>query len=132
LRELKWRELSKRLFDTSGGELEFQSSFQGVMTHGGQRAGAGRRRGARALVMRSKAEEILSTVNEEAIWQRLLRSRNARIVLDAMKYLTDRRDGKPVQAINAEVTGSVNLAEVYARRLKRLAEAEESRGEGGQ
>jgi hypothetical protein len=69
------------------------------MTHGGKRAGAGRKPGARALVMQAKADGILATVNEEKIWQRLLRSRNDRIVLDSLKYLTDRRDGKAVQAM---------------------------------
>jgi hypothetical protein len=65
-----------------GGRFEYQSSFQDAMNHGGKRAGAGRKPGARALVMRSKAEGILATVNEEKIWQRLLRSRNDRIVLE--------------------------------------------------
>ena len=92
------------------------------MTHGGKRARAGRRPGARALVTRSKAEAILATVNEEAIWQRLLRSPNARIVLDAMKYLTDRRDGKAVQAVelgaNAQLSG---LAQRIAEIRKRVA-----------
>lgn len=45
-------------------------------------------------MMRSKAEAILATVNEEKIWRRLLRCRNDRIVLYAMKYLTDRRDAR--------------------------------------
>ena len=45
----------------------------------------------------------MATVNEEKIWQRLMRSRNDRIVLDSLKYLTDRRDGKAVQAM--EVSG---------------------------
>ncbi len=79
------------------------------MTHGGKRTRAGRKPGARALVTRSKAEGVLATVDEEKIWQRLLRSHNSRIVLDAMKYLTDRRDGKAVQAINADISGGVNI-----------------------
>src|SRR5579872_4280870 len=79
--------------------FEIQSSFQNSMNHGGKRAGAGRKLGARALVTRSKAEAVLETVNEEKIWQRLLRSRNHRIVLDSLKYLTDRRDGRAVQAM---------------------------------
>jgi hypothetical protein len=69
------------------------------MNHGGKRSGAGRKPGARAVVTRSKAEAVLATVNEEKIWQRLLRSRNHRIVLDSLKYLTDRRDGKAVQSM---------------------------------
>ena len=73
------------------------------MNHGGKRPGAGRKAGARALVTRSRSENVLATVNEEDIWQRLLRNRNARIVLDTLKYLTDRRDGKAVRAF--EVSG---------------------------
>jgi len=73
------------------------------MNRGGKRTGAGRKPGARALVTRCKAEAVLATVNEEKIWQRLMRSRNDRIVLDSLKYLTDRRDGKAVQAM--EVSG---------------------------
>src|ERR1700681_2845361 len=92
------------------------------MAHGGARPGAGRKPGARSLVTRSKGEAILETVNEEKIWQRLLRSRNDRIVLDTLKYLTDRRDGKPVQAVAAEVNGLEGLGEVLDRARKRAAE----------
>ena|SRR5437879_6545983 len=99
------------------------------MNHGGQRIGAGREPGARALVTRSKGEAILATVNEEQIWRRLLRSRNARIVLDAMKYLTDRRDGRPVQALSAEIGGRLDIATRVADRLraarKRVSEIEQ-------
>jgi hypothetical protein len=83
--------------------FEIQSSIQNAMNHGGKRPGAGRKAGARALVTRSRSENVLATVNEEDIWQRLLRNRNARIVLDTLKYLTDRRDGKAVRAF--EVSG---------------------------
>jgi len=72
----------------------------------------------------------LATVNEEKIWQRLVRSRNDRIVLDAMKYLTDRRDGKPVQAFNAQLSGGLDLAHQIEERLKaarkRMGERERS------
>src|ERR1700682_6255416 len=95
------------------------------MNHGGARSAAGRKPGARALVTRSKGEAILETVNEERIWQRLLRSRNDRIVLDTLKYLTDRRDGKPVQAVNAKIGGGLeNLADVLDAARKRVANCE--------
>jgi hypothetical protein len=92
------------------------------MNHGGDRAGAGRKPGSRALVMRSKAEAILATVNEEKIWQRLLRCRNERIVLDAMKYLTDRRDGKATQAVDLDVAGELSVSERLESALKRIGE----------
>jgi hypothetical protein len=69
-------------------------------------------------MMRSKGEAILATVNEERIWQRLLRSRNDRIVLDTLKYLTDRRDGKPVQAVNAEIGGGLDMPVRIADRMR--------------
>jgi len=77
---------------------------------------------------RSMAEGVLATINEEKIWQRLTRSRNDRIVLDTMKYLTDRRDGKPVQAFNAQLSGGLNVTERVTQMLKdarkRLGESE--------
>ena len=103
------------------------------MNHGGQRIGAGRKPGARAMVTRGKAEGILGTVKEEQIWRRLLRSRNDRIVLDTMKYLTDRRDGKPVQALSAEIGGGLDIATRVAERLraarKRRADYEAQEGQ---
>jgi hypothetical protein len=76
------------------------------------------------LVTRSKGEAILEAVNEERIWQRLLRSSNDRIVLDTLKYLTDRRDGKPVQAVAAQVNGLSGLADRLAAARKRVASFE--------
>ncbi|MBZ5562611.1 MAG: hypothetical protein LAP13_09325 [Acidobacteriia bacterium] len=74
--------------------------------------------------MRSKAEGILAAVKEGDIWQRLLRSRNDRIVLDTMKYLTDRRDGKAVQAITADVDVGSRVAELLREARKRAANFE--------
>lgn len=54
-------------------------------------------------MVRATANAILGAVNEQNIWERLLRSDSERIVLETMKYLTDRRDGKPVQSINAKL-----------------------------
>jgi hypothetical protein len=99
------------------------------MNHGGKRAGAGRKPGARALVTRCKAEAVLATVNEEKIWRRLMRSRNHRIVLDSMKYLTDRRDGKPVQAVSATLGGGLDIMQQVVERMraatKRMGESEQ-------
>ena len=47
------------------------------------------------------AEEILGSVDEKALWGRLLSSADDRIRLDTLKYLTDRRDGKARQTIEA-------------------------------
>jgi hypothetical protein len=47
------------------------------------------------------AEEILAGVDEAAVWRELVSAGDLRIRLDALKYLTDRRDGKAPQAVPA-------------------------------
>jgi hypothetical protein len=96
------------------------------MTHGGKREGAGRpktklSRLASAPLRKSTAEEILSQHDEEALWNELLTANTViwvaapaggngnerehitvpdyKIRIDALKYLTNRRDGMPIQAI---------------------------------
>jgi hypothetical protein len=85
------------------------------MTHGGRRPGAGRKPGARALVTRTKAEGVLATVDEATLWQRLLHSRNERILFEALKYLTDRRDGKPIQSTQVEGHLGLSVEEIMQR-----------------
>src|SRR4051812_35468913 len=91
------------------------------MGRGGKRPGAGRKRGARALVTRSQAEGVLTTVNEGQIWRKLLHSENERIVFESMKYLTDRRDGKPIQSIAADLSLPDQLIERLKRGRERIA-----------
>lgn len=64
---------------------------------GGKRPGAGRKKGAKALILKDMSAEILASANPRAIWTRLLDSKDQRIVLEAAKYLTDRIHGKPTQ-----------------------------------
>lgn len=78
---------------------------------GGRRPGAGRRPRdadkwitARGLSP-ATAAEILERTDERRIWYRLLNSEDEAIVLRAVTYLTDRRDGRPAQRI--AITGSV-------------------------
>ena len=73
---------------------------------GGRRPGAGRRPrdldkwiAARGLKP-ATAAEILERGDERAIWYRLLHSPDDGIVLRAVTYLTDRRDGRAAQQIN--------------------------------
>jgi hypothetical protein len=49
---------------------------------------------------RATAAEILGVQDECALWDRLLHSDDDRLVLAALKYLTDRRDGKSYQPAN--------------------------------
>jgi hypothetical protein len=48
---------------------------------------------------RTMATEILSAVDEVQVWRELIERADYRTRLDAMKYLTDRRDGKAPQAV---------------------------------
>lgn len=50
-------------------------------------------------MMKKTAEEILAQVDETSVWNQLIQSEDERIKLDALKYLTDRRDGKAPQAL---------------------------------
>jgi hypothetical protein len=65
---------------------------------GGKRPGAGRKPGAKTLLLKDMSAEILAQANPRAIWNRLLESKDEKIVLDAVKYLTDRVWGKPLQS----------------------------------
>lgn len=70
---------------------------------GGARPGAGRkpRKSAAARgITPATAAEILERKGERSIWYRLLDSPDDSIVLRAMVYLTDRRDGRPAQQVN--------------------------------
>jgi hypothetical protein len=52
-------------------------------------------------VRRATAEEILGVQDERELWDRLLHSEDDRVAFAALKYLTDRRDGKLYPAVNA-------------------------------
>ena len=53
----------------------------------------------RARSLRSpQAERSLSEVNESGLWKALLNTKDLRLRFNALKYLTDRRDGRPPQA----------------------------------
>jgi hypothetical protein len=77
------------------------------MTNGGKRQGAGRKPGAAQLIRKATAEAILRKHDQHKAWARFLNSKDEKIALDAWKYMTDRRDGKAVQAI--EHMGSVTV-----------------------
>lgn len=71
------------------------------MPRGGKRDGAGRKRSPAKYLRKATAAAILAAVDEQKLWKDLLDAKvEPRIRLDALKYLTDRRDGKPAQAIS--------------------------------
>lgn len=69
---------------------------------GGKREGAGRPTGAVEKAKQSIAVRVFKKVNEVAVWAKLLASDDEKIVLDTMRYLTDRRDGKAAQPLSGD------------------------------
>jgi HEAT repeat protein len=89
---------------------------------GGKRSGAGRKLGSiervtairqarepLSLIKGSRAERavtaagVLGIIDEAKAWLELLKDKSGNVRLAALTYLTDRRDGKPKQAV--EMTG---------------------------
>ena len=70
-----------------------------IVRWGGARPGAGRKPKPLHVVRKHTAEQILSNVDEIALWGELLLDKDPRIRFDALRYLTDRRDGKAPQAV---------------------------------
>ena len=80
------------------------------MPRGGKRENAGRKRvrpelppradkGIASRVLAWPPDEKTGWTGEEKAWQSLLCSKDARLQFDVLKYLTDRRDGKPAQGV---------------------------------
>ena len=72
------------------------------MTSGGKRPGAGRKPGARTaaqLAAIDVAKQVLGELDQVAVWKRLCRSKNEKIALGTLQYLTDRAHGKARQVI---------------------------------
>ena len=83
--------------------------------HGGKRAGAGRKPDyfKRLQVKPLTAAEILARYPEDEAWGYFLEHQDPEIRLKARIYLTDRRDGKPRQAV--EVSGGIVHAHTVYR-----------------
>lgn len=80
------------------------------MAKGGRRKGAGRPKGSVTNV-KSKimAAVILENIGEELAWAWAIKTaekkKDVKTYVDILKYLTDRRDGKPKQAIEGTGEG---------------------------
>ena len=84
------------------------------MPRGGVRQNSGRPKGAVAKVKsRITAAEILESIDEEKAWKWALdtakQKKDAKTYVDILKYLTDRRDGKPKQAVEATGTNGAPI-----------------------
>jgi hypothetical protein len=66
---------------------------------GGKRAGAGRKpstlKGIARKLPKETAEILLAEIKAESKWKQLASSDDERIVLDTLKYLTDRAQNSP-------------------------------------
>jgi hypothetical protein len=93
---------------------------------GGKRPGAGRKPDylKRLGVTPVNAAQILERYDPHVFWGWFLKHPNPKIRLEAAQYLTDRRDGKPRQAV--DVSGTLNHAAVPYRdpRLAGLSDDE--------
>jgi hypothetical protein len=86
---------------------------------GGKRAGAGRKpstiKGIARKLPRESAELILAEIKANRKWIELANSEDERIVLDVMKYMTDRAYGKAAQAM--ELSGPEGGAIEVVKRV---------------
>jgi len=98
------------------------------MPRGGYRPGAGRKKAAlsraASALRKATAEEILAQIDEKQFWLEALKATvivsggkdrpplevpNWAARIESAKYLTDRRDGKPIQAIKPDESGKLSL-----------------------
>ncbi len=83
-----------------------KKSNESNMPRGGKRPGAGKRKGttnAKTAAKCASAAGLLDHLEERKMWDWIItkakKKNDVRTVLDVMKYLTDRRDGKAAQAV---------------------------------
>lgn len=101
---------------------------------GGRRPGAGRPRSdvrwytARGIHPLTAAQVLAEIGDERKLWRRLLSSKDDRVVMQAVVYLTSMRDGKPAQQINVTST-TITLKPEDIERARMIAR--EIRGEIG-
>jgi hypothetical protein len=101
-----------------GGFLVFEFGFEmrdeSMSSRGGKRPGAGRKpstiRGIAKKLPRESAELVLAEINANSKWVALANSSDERIVLETLKYLTDRAYGRARQSLQlAEEDGPMVL-----------------------
>ena len=116
------------------------------MPRGGARPNAGRKKSApeqlpkankniatKVLAMASRLAHQDNCSCEICLWWGLLNAPDARVRLDTLKYLTDKRDGKPVQHVNhihdkpVELNVNLSMSEVVRKVRERRLEYERSR-----
>lgn len=83
---------------------------------GGIRKGAGRKSKASKLMEAGFVASWFTSEFQEIKWKSLVGSKDERIALDAIKYLTDRLYGKPPQSLDLNHSSDQPL-EVIVRRI---------------
>src|SRR5262249_12379840 len=74
--------------------------------NGGRRPGAGRKKGGRnaaQLKIIDIAGQVLQEIDAKEKWKALLNCSHPKVILDVMKYLTDRVHGRPTQTAAAKI-----------------------------
>ena len=89
---------------------------------GGFRKGAGRKSNASKLMEAGFVASWFTAEFQEIKWKSMVDSKDERVSLDAMKYLSDRLFGKPHQAMDLNHSGdlSLTLAETIRKARHRL------------
>jgi hypothetical protein len=89
-----------------------------MAARGGKRPGAGRKpstiKGITKKLPRESAELLLAEINANSMWLVLAKSKDERIRLETLKYLTDRAYGKARQSIDATAVGTLGIALVHS------------------
>lgn len=68
--------------------------------HGGKRAGSGRKQGSRLdRAIKDVSQKVLADVRQEVVWKELVQHEDAKVRLEAMKYLSNRAFGMPKQSV---------------------------------
>ena len=99
---------------------------------GGKRTGAGRKPGRMTKdVPKHTAGAILNAIDEIEEWKTLLQSKNEKIKITALIYLTDRRDGKLKQPVTGPDGGAIqhehfDLSKLSTEQLDQLEDLIES------
>lgn len=74
------------------------------------------------MLKKAAAADVLAEVDEIAAWKSKLLSLDERVSLQALIYLTDRRDGRAAYTVNANITGLEGLAERIEQGRRRVLE----------
>jgi hypothetical protein len=87
------------------------------MGRGGSRPGSGRKKAERPTDG-GVARRVFAKVKAEEKWLKALESDDLRIMLDALKYLTDRDEGKAREAI--DLTAHVRIDDTRRQHIRDL------------